>query len=215
MNHVIRVYGIVQGVGFRPFVSRIADAAGIVGSVANKGSYVEIFAGGTKEQMDQFLHDLTAKAPERSSILKVDVRDTDPITAKEFLIIESEKEAGAIFVSPDIATCDKCKQELYDPNNRRYMHPFINCTACGPRVTILDAMPYDRERTSMGEFPMCPTCEWEYTHAETRRYDAQPVCCNDCRPPRARPGRDHSDQTRDHGRSDRGDQGYRRLSSVL
>ena len=182
MNHVIRVYGIVQGVGFRPFVSRIADAAGIVGSVANKGSYVEIFAGGTKEQMDQFLHDLTAKAPERSSILKVDVRDTDPINAKEFLIIESEKEAGAIFVSPDIATCDKCKQELYDPNNRRYMHPFINCTACGPRVTILDAMPYDRERTSMGEFPMCPTCEWEYTHAETRRYDAQPVCCNDCGP---------------------------------
>ena len=87
MNHVIRVYGIVQGVGFRPFVSRIADAAGIVGSVANKGSYVEIFAGGTKEQMDQFLHDLTAKAPERSSILKVDVRDTDPVTAKEFLII--------------------------------------------------------------------------------------------------------------------------------
>ena len=182
MNHVIRVYGIVQGVGFRPFVSRIADAAGIVGSVANKGSYVEIFAGGTKEQMDQFLHDLTAKAPERSSILKVDVRDADPITAKEFLIIESEKEEGAIFVSPDIATCDKCKQELYDPNNRRYMHPFINCTACGPRVTILDAMPYDRERTSMGEFPMCPTCEWEYTHAETRRYDAQPVCCNDCGP---------------------------------
>ena len=182
MNHVIRVYGIVQGVGFRPFVSRIADAAGIVGSVANKGSYVEIFAGGTKDQMDQFLHDLTAKAPERSSILKVDVRDTDPINAKEFLIIESEKEAGAIFISPDIATCDKCKQELYDPNNRRYMHPFINCTACGPRVTILDAMPYDRERTSMGEFPMCPTCEWEYTHAETRRYDAQPVCCNDCGP---------------------------------
>ena len=182
MNHVIRVYGIVQGVGFRPFVSRIADAAGIVGSVANKGSYVEIFAGGTKEQMDQFLHDLEHKAPERSSILKIDVKDTDPIGADEFLIIESEKEEGAIFVSPDIATCDKCKAELYDPNNRRYMHPFINCTACGPRVTILDAMPYDRERTSMGEFPMCPECEFEYTHAETRRYDAQPVCCNECGP---------------------------------
>ena len=182
MNHVIRVYGIVQGVGFRPFVSRIADAAGIVGSVANKGSYVEIYAGGNKAQMQQFLHDLEAKAPERSSILKVDVRDTDPIDAAEFLIIESEKEEGAIFVSPDIATCDKCKEELYDPHNRRYMHPFINCTACGPRVTILDAMPYDRERTSMGEFPMCPECEFEYTHAETRRYDAQPVCCNDCGP---------------------------------
>ncbi len=182
LNHVIRVYGIVQGVGFRPFVSRIADAAGIVGSVANKGSYVEIFAGGSESQMQEFLHNLTAKAPERSSILKVDVKDTDPVTASEFLIIESEKEEGAIFVSPDIATCDKCKAELYDPNNRRYMHPFINCTACGPRVTILDAMPYDRERTSMGEFPMCPECEFEYTHAETRRYDAQPVCCNECGP---------------------------------
>ncbi len=182
MDHVIRVYGIVQGVGFRPFVSRIADAAGIVGSVANKGSYVEIFAGGTGEQMDRFLHDLEHKAPERSSILKIDVKDTDPIKAEEFLIIESEKEKGAIFVSPDIATRDKCRAELYDPDNRRYMHPFINCTACGPRVTILDAMPYDRERTSMGEFPMCPECEWEYTHAETRRYDAQPVCCNDCGP---------------------------------
>lgn len=85
-------------------------------------------------------------------------------------------------MSPDIAICDACKAELFDKTNRRYLHPFINCTACGPRLTILDAMPYDRERTSMGEFPMCPQCEYEYTHAETRRYDAQPVCCNDCGP---------------------------------
>ena len=181
-NMVVRVYGIVQGVGFRPFVSRIADANGIKGSVANKGSYVEIFASGQVPQLEQFLEDLQNKAPERSAILKIDINPCEDRSFTQFDIIESEKEAGDIFVSPDIATCPKCREELFDPNNRRYMHPFINCTACGPRLTILDSMPYDRVRTSMGEFPMCPECEYEYTHAETRRYDAQPVCCNDCGP---------------------------------
>lgn len=179
---IIRVYGIVQGVGFRPFVSRIADANGVKGSVANKGSYVEIFASAEPEILERFLEDLENKAPERSAILKIDVNVCEDKGFSQFDIIESEKEAGDIFVSPDIATCPKCREELFDPNNRRYMHPFINCTACGPRLTILDSMPYDRIRTSMGEFPMCPECEYEYTHAETRRYDAQPVCCNDCGP---------------------------------
>ncbi|MCC8018125.1 MAG: Sua5/YciO/YrdC/YwlC family protein, partial [Lachnospiraceae bacterium] len=178
----IRVYGIVQGVGFRPFVSRIADRIGVRGSVANKGSYVEIFAAGTQEQQEAFLHVLEHEAPERSAILKIDAADCADRDFDSFDIIESERETGDIFVSPDIATCPKCRQELFDPANRRYMHPFINCTACGPRLTILDAMPYDRERTSMKEFPMCLACEYEYTHAETRRYDAQPVCCNDCGP---------------------------------
>ncbi|MCD8046702.1 MAG: carbamoyltransferase HypF [Clostridiales bacterium] len=178
----IRVYGIVQGVGFRPFVSRIADRIGVRGSVANKGSYVEIFAAGTQEQQEAFLYSLEHEAPERSAILKIEAADCADRDFDSFDIIESERETGDIFVSPDIATCPKCRQELFDPANRRYMHPFINCTACGPRLTILDAMPYDRERTSMKEFPMCPACEFEYTHAETRRYDAQPVCCNDCGP---------------------------------
>lgn len=183
----ICVYGIVQGVGFRPFVSRIADSLGVVGSVANKGSYVEIYVAGRDEQIEQFRIRLESEAPERSAILKVTCHEislTDGLIAPytTFEIIESEKEKGSIFVSPDIATCPKCKAELFDPNNRRYMHPFINCTACGPRLTILDSMPYDRVRTSMGEFPMCPQCEYEYTHSQTRRYDAQPVCCNDCGP---------------------------------
>ena len=181
-NLHIKVFGIVQGVGFRPFVSRIADANQIRGSVANKGSYVEIFAAGERASLEQFLDDLENAAPERSNILKIDVKDDIDRGFSQFDIIESEKEAGDIFVSPDIATCPKCREELFDPDNRRYMHPFINCTACGPRLTILDSMPYDRVRTSMGEFPMCPECEYEYTHAETRRYDAQPVCCNDCGP---------------------------------
>ena len=108
--------------------------------------------------------------------------ESETDSKEKFQIIESEKEEGEIFVSPDIAICPECKKELYDKNDRRYLHPFINCTCCGPRLTILDSMPYDRVRTSMGEFPMCEKCEYEYTHAETRRFDAQPVCCNDCGP---------------------------------
>lgn len=179
---LIRVYGIVQGVGFRPFVSRIAMATKIAGSVCNKGPYVEIFAEGSTYQVEDFLFKLTHEAPERSSILKVEKQNVEVKNETDFKIIQSEKVKGDIFVSPDIAICSKCKAELFDKNDRRYLHPFINCTACGPRLTILDSMPYDRVRTSMGEFPMCPECEYEYTHAETRRYHAQPVCCNKCGP---------------------------------
>ncbi len=193
MDKVIRIYGIVQGVGFRPFVSRLAHELKVAGSVANKGSYVEVLARGDEAVLEDFARRIKSDAPERSTILKLDSKPCEaaafdglkidgPYCEDSFIIKESEKEAGDIFVSPDIATCDKCAKELYDPTNRRYMHPFINCTACGPRVTILDAMPYDRVRTSMGEFPMCPECEREYTSPETRRYDAQPVCCNDCGP---------------------------------
>lgn len=179
---VFRIYGVVQGVGFRPFVSRIAVRAGLTGSVANKGSYVEIHAQGDPEALKDFRAALEHEAPPRSAILKIDSRVREEPPCPTFEIIESEHETGDIFVSPDIATCDLCKQELFDTTNRRYLHPFINCTACGPRLTILDAMPYDRERTSMGYFLMCPQCETEYTSPESRRYDAQPVCCHDCGP---------------------------------
>ena len=179
----IRVYGIVQGVGFRPTVSRHAVQNGIVGSVCNKGPYVEIFAQGSREQVEGFLDDLEKRPPKRAAILKINVEILDDNPEFDgFEIIESEKTKGEIFVSPDIAICDECKAELYDPDNRRYLHPFINCTCCGPRLTILDALPYDRERTSMKEFPMCPECAKEYNDPVSRRFDAQPVCCNDCGP---------------------------------
>ncbi len=181
----IRIFGIVQGVGFRPFTAVAADRLGVKGTVANKGSYVEIFAQGEDKQLDDFLNEFRVNAPERSVILGIDSAECEEGECGEFEsfeIIESEKEYGDIFVSPDIATCDKCRAELFDKNDRRYLHPFINCTQCGPRLTILDTMPYDRVRTSMGEFPMCEKCEDEYTDPETRRYDAQPVCCNDCGP---------------------------------
>ncbi|MHC6179778.1 carbamoyltransferase HypF [Clostridium sp. JNZ X4-2] len=180
---LIRVYGIVQGVGFRPTVSRHADKNHINGSVCNKGSYVEIWAQGSENKIKGFLYDLKHNPPRRSSILKIDIQEVEKVQKfNDFKIIESEHEQGEIFVSPDIAVCPECKKELFDKNDRRYLHPFINCTCCGPRLTILDSMPYDRVRTSMGEFPMCPECEYEYTHPETRRYDAQPVCCNECGP---------------------------------
>ena len=178
-----KIFGIVQGVGFRPFVSRTANALGITGDVCNKGSYVEVRAQGTKDALQDFRKKLEKEPPERAVILKIlqDSTEQTPLF-HDFQIIESAHESGDVFVSPDIAICPKCQSELFDKNDRRYLHPFINCTSCGPRLTILDAMPYDRERTSMGAFPMCPACRYEYTHAETRRYDAQPVCCNDCGP---------------------------------
>ena len=181
----IRVYGIVQGVGFRPTVSRHAMTHGIRGTVCNKGPYVEIFAQGAKEQIDGFLNELKEHPPKRAAILKINTKDITAETAVHFEvfdIIESEKTKGEIFVSPDIAICEECKEEMFDPKNRRYLHPFINCTCCGPRLTILDSLPYDRERTSMKEFPMCPDCAKEYFDEKTRRYDAQPVCCNECGP---------------------------------
>ena len=194
MRVCIRVFGIVQGVGFRPTVKRHADACDIAGSVSNKGPYVEIFAEGSEECVHSFIKQIQEEPPKRAVILKLDVEnvesgedgihkvESETDSKEKFQIIESEKEEGEIFVSPDIAICPECKKELYDKNDRRYLHPFINCTCCGPRLTILDSMPYDRVRTSMGKFPMCEKCEYEYTHAETRRFDAQPVCCNDCGP---------------------------------
>ncbi|MCR5488679.1 MAG: carbamoyltransferase HypF [Saccharofermentans sp.] len=200
----LKVYGIVQGVGMRPVVARHATACGVTGTVANLGPYVEIFAQGDGKKVDEFVRLIEEEPPKRAAILKIDNRTLDdaPIYGS-FEIIESGKTSGEIFISPDIAVCDECLEELYDKKNRRYLHPFINCTCCGPRLTILDSLPYDRERTSMKEFPMCEKCAAEYEDPATRRYDAQPVCCNDCGPevfilndPENRHGRDAIVHTR-------------------
>ena len=181
-TEMIRVYGIVQGVGFRPFVSREASDLGLCGTVANKGSYVEIHAQGSEKAVEELKKALENRPPERSVIMEIISARADEPPFDSFEIIDSEKEKGDIFVSPDIAVCEKCKGELFDKTNRRYLHPFINCTQCGPRLTIMDSMPYDRVRTTMADFPMCKDCEEEYTDPATRRYDAQPVCCNECGP---------------------------------
>lgn len=181
---IIREYGIVQGVGFRPFVKRLADRYDITGSVCNFGPYVEIRACGDSEDLNRFSESIKTEAPDRASILKTEIReDTDPQQANDsFEIIESRKDEGLIFIPPDLAICDECSKELFDKNDRRYLHPFINCTQCGPRLTILESLPYDRERTGMKIFPMCRSCADEYGDKQTRRFDAQPICCNDCGP---------------------------------
>lgn len=165
-------------------MSRLADRYGISGSVCNNGSYVEIIARADESVIGDFVHAIEAEAPERSAIVKVKVMDSpvDISIDSGFKIALSKHEDGQIFVSPDIATCPDCARELFDKNNRRYLHPFINCTQCGPRLTILDSMPYDRVKTSMASFPMCEACSDEYTDMDSRRYHAQPVCCNDCGP---------------------------------
>ncbi|MCR4667116.1 MAG: carbamoyltransferase HypF [Desulfovibrio sp.] len=181
-SSLIRIAGIVQGVGFRPFIHRLAVSHGLKGTVANKGSFVEVRAEGSSESIRTLIADIPRLAPERSLIMKIRSEDMEEEGFSDFSIIESEREDGDIFVSPDIGICKRCQNELFDPGDRRYLHPFINCTACGPRLTILSSMPYDRERTSMRIFPMCSACEEEYTNPETRRFDAQPVCCHDCGP---------------------------------
>ena len=179
----IKVYGIVQGVGFRPYVARLADALHILGTVANRGSCVEIYAQGTEADLSRFLDTLEHRPPVRAVVLRLtQKRLPQERDFADFSIITSARENGEIFLSPDIAICPDCQRELYDPENRRYLHPFINCTACGPRLTILESMPYDRERTSMKSFPMCAACHEEYRSPASRRYDAQPVCCPDCGP---------------------------------
>ncbi len=178
----VKIFGIVQGVGFRPFVSKIAVANKIFGTVANRGSYVEIFAQGSRDDLQKFLTALQTENPPRSTILNITIAEMPDENFSDFQIVDSVHEVGDIFVAPDIAICDKCAAELFDPTNRRYLHPFINCTACGPRLTILKNMPYDRERTAMSDFPICDDCAAEYHNPDSRRFDAQPICCNDCGP---------------------------------
>ncbi|MDD6347301.1 MAG: carbamoyltransferase HypF [Lachnospiraceae bacterium] len=178
----IRLYGIVQGVGFRPFVHRLALREGIRGYVANMSSCVEIEAEGSPAALDRFIRALTDEAPERAVIVNAGITAAACVGYDDFRIVESRPDSGDIFVSPDIAVCPECLRELYTPSDRRFGHPFINCTACGPRLTILKSMPYDRPGTSMGAFPMCPACFREYTDPTARRYHAQPVACPDCGP---------------------------------
>lgn len=182
MAELIQVFGIVQGVGLRPFAARLAKELSVVGSVANKGAFVEIFAQGSDEALENFKHGLMTAPPQRAVISDIRVTKlNDRRGLCTFEIIKSKGGSGDILLPPDIAICDDCIKELFDKTDRRYLHPFINCTQCGPRLTITKKLPYDRERTSMADFPMCGECAEEY-YGDTRRYDAQPVCCNACGP---------------------------------
>lgn len=189
MRHAhIHVTGIVQGVGMRPFVYREAMAHGICGWVLNAGDGVHIEAHALSESLDEFVAALSEHAPAASRVEHVEVMDLasgdwDPTNEQGFRIVASQDQtAHTTLVSPDIATCDDCLRELFDPADRRFHYPFINCTNCGPRFTIIRSLPYDRAATSMDRFPMCPTCAAEYADPLDRRFHAQPDACFECGP---------------------------------
>ncbi len=177
------VTGVVQGVGFRPFVHRIATELGLAGFVGNNSGAVFIEVQGGAARIDEFGRRLRAEAPPLARINGVDVVDIETDTATAFHIVESQTAAGATTpIPPDIAVCDDCVAELFDPADRRYRHPFITCTNCGPRFTIIRALPYDRPATTMSEFAMCERCAAEYHDPANRRFHAQPIACPDCGP---------------------------------
>ena len=189
MRHAhIHVTGIVQGVGMRPFVYREAMAHGICGWVLNAGDGVHIEAHAPGEALDEFVTALSEHTPAASRVEHVEVVDLAPgdwdaANEQGFRIVASrDQTAHTTLISPDIATCDDCLRELFDPADRRFHYPFINCTNCGPRFTIIRSLPYDRAATSMDRFPMCPTCAAEYADPLDRRFHAQPDACFDCGP---------------------------------
>ena len=189
MRHAhIHVTGIVQGVGMRPFVYREAMTHGICGWVLNAGDGVHIEAHAPADALDAFAAALSEHAPAAARVEGVEVVDLaangwDTANERGFRIIASQDQtAHTTLISPDIATCDDCLRELFDPADRRYHYPFINCTNCGPRFTIIRSLPYDRAATSMDRFPMCPACAAEYADPLDRRFHAQPDACFDCGP---------------------------------
>ena len=181
----LEVRGVVQGVGFRPFIWRLARDLRLEGTVITRAGQVEIEIAGPAAALDEFARRVRSDAPPRARVEDVVVRPgTRPIPiGSGFVIEESEAAASAErLFPPDIATCDDCLGELFDPSDRRHRYPFTNCTNCGPRATIIEDLPYDRARTSMREFPLCPACEAEYRDPANRRFHAEPVACPDCGP---------------------------------
>ena len=180
---LIRLRGHVQGVGFRPFVYRLAVEHGITGHVQNQLGEVEVLARGPQSAIERFQRDLVERAPPLSSPKIATVADSTASAVSGFEIIASEADASAqVFVPPDYFMCGDCKRELGDPDDRRYRYPFINCTQCGPRYTLIESLPYDRPNTSMARFPLCADCEAEYLDPTDRRFHAEPVACPVCGP---------------------------------
>ena len=179
----VAVWGVVQGVGFRPFVYRLARQYSLQGWVCNTSGNVEIEVEGDEKSIRGFLTDLEAKAPPMAHIEKVEVSFSPAKDTGGFEILTSQSKAGQYQpVSPDIATCEDCRRELLCPTDRRYRYPFTNCTNCGPRFTIIEDIPYDRAKTTMHQFKMCLRCQQEYDDPLNRRFHAQPNACPDCGP---------------------------------
>ena len=179
----IRVEGIVQGVGFRPFVYALATRLNVSGRVSNDSQGVSIEAEGERHNVDRFLAALQREAPPLAVITRVSSRGMPPQGDTRFVIAPSQRGPERhTFVSPDLATCADCRQEISAPAERRYRYAFTNCTNCGPRFTITRDVPYDRATTTMAAFPMCQNCAREYHDPADRRFHAQPIACPVCGP---------------------------------
>jgi hydrogenase maturation protein HypF len=196
----LRVTGVVQGVGFRPFVHRLARAAALSGFVGNDADGVFIEVEGPASAIDTFVRRITDDAPPLATVGSVAVTELGPrnddgargdqasrdgqVLARDAFVIVPSRAGGAVttLVPPDVAICADCRREMFDPTDRRFRHPFITCTNCGPRFTIVRSLPYDRPFTTMAGFPMCERCEREYHDPADRRFHAQPIACPDCGP---------------------------------
>ena len=178
----LRVRGVVQGVGFRPFVYGLADRHGVAGFVLNDGDGVVIDVEGDAGSLDTFTTRLRDTAPDLARVDRIDVEELRPTGRSGFAIAASVDGGSAALIPPDVATCGECLRELFDPADRRYRYPFVNCTRCGPRFTIVRAVPYDRANTTMAGFPMCDDCRREYKDPTDRRFHAEPTCCPVCGP---------------------------------
>jgi hydrogenase maturation protein HypF len=179
----IRVRGVVLGVGFRPFVYRLARANTLNGWVLNAGEGVEIHLEGAEQGMEAFVRDLKAQPPPAATIAEIEVQPAKPVGWREFSIRTSEgRDHPTVRISPDLPVCDDCLRELFDPADRRYQYPYINCTNCGPRYTVVLGLPYDRSATTMKDWLLDEVCAAEYCDPADRRFHAQPVACPACGP---------------------------------
>ena len=180
MRYRFLIQGIVQGVGFRPRVYKIAKELGLKGYVLNSGEGVIIEIEG--KNRDKFINKLRKNLPPLAKINNIKKEILSLKNYKDFQIIHSKNSSKTTFISPDISICEDCLKEMFDTNNPRYLYPFINCTNCGPRYTIIENIPYDRKNTSMKKFKMCMNCKKEYTNSLDRRYHAEPISCFECGP---------------------------------
>jgi hydrogenase maturation protein HypF len=179
----IYVYGVVQGVGFRPFVFRTAKRWNLSGWVRNGESGVEIHVEGDAGAIQKFIQEIAERPPASAKITNLEIKDADIQGASDFEILASTRhDRPTVQIPTDLAVCSTCLSELFDPVNRRYLYPYINCTDCGPRYTVIQRLPYDRPYTTMHAWPMCPACSAEYHEPKDRRFHAQPTACPECGP---------------------------------
>lgn len=182
LRHQLSIQGQVQGVGFRPFVYHLASQLSLVGSVANDGAGVKIEVQGEKDSLERFQRRLLSELPPLAVIDRLSCQPAALQADSDFIISASDTDNIKTGITPDTAICSNCLSELFNQQDRRYLHPFINCTHCGPRYTIVNRLPYDRVNTAMSVFPLCGACDEEYHHPNNRRFHAQPLSCPECGP---------------------------------